>query len=174
MHQLLLDSQAPLLDARGFQVRIDDEHRRLNNDLRSVLEDLVHNRKQTFTDKLGGARGVARKVKPGIRVHWGIKDSSATTDHGFVAPEPRCPGESKSRRPVGLVRKHQVVAQTVVPYKGQVSRRGWVCIELHVRKALVWIAGARPDHHGRCTAEIHVDHRILQIVPIRRDFIAQA
>src|SRR6266404_8974703 len=154
-------------------MRIYDEHRWLNNHLRRIREYLVDNRELPLADELRRAWSVTCKIEPGIGVHGRVKDSRAATNNCFVVSESGAPGKAKARREVGLVCEHQVVAQSVIPNKRQECRRSWVTIELHRRKILERIARARPHDYRRSSAEVHVDHRILQIVPVRRDLVSQ-
>src|SRR5262249_44343190 len=146
-NQFLLDAETPLLNARGLQVRVHNKHGRLNNRLRRVRENLVHDRIRSSADEFGRARGVTREVKPRVSVHWRIENSRSAADNRLAVPETRRPGKAEARRKISLVRKNQVVTKPVVSYKRQIEWRGRVGIKRHRRKILVRIAASGP-HDG--------------------------
>ena len=134
--QRLLNTKTPLLYSRCLQVWIDDEHRRLNDGLRGIREDLVHHRKISLADKIGSAWSIARKIKPGIRIHRRIKNSRAAAESRFCRVRNRATRKSKARRKIRLVREHQVVTKPVISHKRQKGWRIRVRIKLHVGKSL--------------------------------------
>src|SRR6267154_469791 len=81
LRQLLLNSQAPLLNARGLQVRIHSKHRGLNDGLGGVTEDLIYDGEFASANELRRAWGIARKIKPGIGIHRRIENSGAAANN---------------------------------------------------------------------------------------------
>ena len=96
LRKFMLDSEAPLLDARCFQIWIDGELRWGPDRLGGVFENLIDDRRRPFADVLDRNRGAAREIKPWIRVHRGIKDACSAAEHGLIMAPGRRPGKPNS------------------------------------------------------------------------------
>ena len=76
---LLLNPQAPLLNTRALEVRIDGKDGRLlDHSYSGPLKNLIHHREVGLADQLRGTRRVAGKVEPGIGIRRGIENAAAS------------------------------------------------------------------------------------------------
>src|SRR5262249_53676287 len=109
LNDFLLDAEAPLLNTRSLEMRIDDEHRGLDDGLGGVRENLIDDRELSFANELRGTRRVTREIEPRIGIHGRVEDTRAAANDGLVVAESGAPGKAEARGEVGLVSEDKVM-----------------------------------------------------------------
>src|SRR5260370_17384555 len=78
--EFLLDSEAPLLDARSFQIWVDGELRWRPDGLSGALENLVHDRIRPFADVLHRNPRAPPEIEPALGIHRSIEHACSSTE----------------------------------------------------------------------------------------------
>ena len=120
--QTPLYTQAPLLSVGSLQVCVHGKHRWLDNGLRGVIEDLIHDRKLGLANKFRRSWSITGKIEPGIGIHWRIEKSRPAANHSLTMAEARRPCEAEPWRDVFEIGENKIVAEAVVTHIRQICR----------------------------------------------------